>query len=160
MKRELHPRVHSSIIHSSQGMEAAWLSISGWTCHSRNVICMHRAAQSTVVRYCMCAQSCWLCNPADCSPPGSSVHGILQQEYWSGLPCPPEDLPYPGIEPGSPTWQADSLPPEPLGKLRVWYCLAIKKRNLALCNNIDVPWGHYAKWSKSERQILYDLTYI
>ena len=27
-----------------------------------------------------------LCNPMDCSLPGSSVHGILQQEYWSGLP--------------------------------------------------------------------------
>ena len=25
-----------------------------------------------------------------------------RQEYWSGLPCPPpEDLPIPGIEPGS-----------------------------------------------------------
>ena len=35
-------------------------------------------------------------------PPGSSVPGILQQEYWSGLPCPPPgDLPDPGTEPGS-----------------------------------------------------------
>ena len=25
-----------------------------------------------------------LCDPMDYSPPGSSVHGILQQEYWSG----------------------------------------------------------------------------
>ena len=34
-------------------------------------------------------------------------------EYWSGLPCPPpEDLPKPGIEPGSPAWQVDSLPSE------------------------------------------------
>ena len=34
-------------------------------------------------------QSCpALCNPMDCSPPGSSVHGILQEEYWSGLPFP------------------------------------------------------------------------
>ena len=34
----------------------------------------------------------------DCSPPGSSVHGILQQEDWSGLPCPPPgDLPDLGI---------------------------------------------------------------
>ena len=34
----------------------------------------------------------------DCSPRGSSVHGILQA--GSGLPCPsPGDLPYPGIEP-------------------------------------------------------------
>ena len=27
--------------------------------------------------------------PLDCSPPGSSVHGILQQECWCGLPFPP-----------------------------------------------------------------------
>ena len=34
----------------------------------------------------------------------SSIHGIFQQEYWSGLPLPsPEDLPDPGIKPGSPT---------------------------------------------------------
>ena len=25
-------------------------------------------------------------DPMDCSPPGSSVHGIFQQDYWSGLP--------------------------------------------------------------------------
>ena len=37
-----------------------------------------------------------------------------KQEYWSGLPFPsPGDLPNPGIEPGSPTLQADSLPSEP-----------------------------------------------
>ena len=29
-----------------------------------------------------------LCNPMDCSPPGSSVHGFSRQEYWSGLPFP------------------------------------------------------------------------
>ena len=35
------------------------------------------------------------------------------QEYWSGLPIPsPVDLPNPGIEPGSPALQADSLPAE------------------------------------------------
>ena len=33
-----------------------------------------------------------------------------RQEYWSGLPFPsPEDLPNPGIEPGSPTLQAGSM---------------------------------------------------
>ena len=43
-----------------------------------------------------------LCSPMDCRPPGSSVHGILQQEYWNGLPCPPPgDLPHPGTEPAS-----------------------------------------------------------
>ena len=40
-----------------------------------------------------------------------------KQEYWSGLPFPsPGDLPNPGIEPGSPTLQADVLPYEPPGK--------------------------------------------
>ena len=38
---------------------------------------------------CICSQSFQscptLCNPGDCSPPGSSVHRIGQQEYWSGL---------------------------------------------------------------------------
>ena len=59
-----------------------------------------------------------LCDPMDCSPPGSSVHRILSQEYWSGLPFPsPGDLPDPGIEPKSPVLQADSLPTEPPGKL-------------------------------------------
>ena len=33
-----------------------------------------------------------------------------RQEYWSGLPFPsPGGLPDPGIEPGSPALQADSL---------------------------------------------------
>ena len=42
-----------------------------------------------------------------------------RQEYWSGLPSPsPGDLPDPGIEPGSPALQADSLPSEPLGKVK------------------------------------------
>ena len=37
-----------------------------------------------------------------------------RQEYWSGLPFPSAgDLPYPGIEPGSPALQADALPSEP-----------------------------------------------
>ena len=36
--------------------------------------------------------------------------GFSRQEYWSGLPFPsPGDLPDPGIEPGSPTLQVDSL---------------------------------------------------
>ena len=34
--------------------------------------------------------------------------------------------------------------------------------NLAFCDNMDEPTGHYAKWNKSvrERQILYDFTYM
>ena len=37
-----------------------------------------------------------------------------RQEYWSGFPfLSPGDLPDPGIEPGSPSLQPDSLPSEP-----------------------------------------------
>ena len=40
-----------------------------------------------------------------------------RQGYWSGLPFPsPGDLPNPGIEPESPSLQADSLPTELQGK--------------------------------------------
>ena len=43
--------------------------------------------------------------------------GFSRQEYWSGLPFPsPGDLPDPGIEPRSPTLQADALTSEPPGK--------------------------------------------
>ena len=50
-----------------------------------------------------------LCDTMDCSPPGSSLHGILQAEYWSGLPFPsPGGLPDPGIKSRSPAW-ADSF---------------------------------------------------
>ena len=40
-----------------------------------------------------------LCDPTDCSLPGSSVHGIFQARVleWVPLP-PPEDRPNPGIE--------------------------------------------------------------
>ena len=41
-----------------------------------------------------------LCEPVNCSLPGSFVHGIFQQGSWSGLPFPPPgDRPYPGMEP-------------------------------------------------------------
>ena len=45
-------------------------------------------------------QSCLtLCDPMDCSLPGSSGHGILQARIlkWGARP-PPGDLPHPGIE--------------------------------------------------------------
>ena len=43
--------------------------------------------------------------------------GFSRQEYWSGVPLPSAgDLPDSGIEPGSPTFQAEALPSEPPGK--------------------------------------------
>ena len=58
---------------------------------------------NTCCCHCLVAQSCLtLCNPMDCSPPGSSVRGISQSRILGGLPFPPPgDLPNPGMEPAS-----------------------------------------------------------
>ena len=55
-----------------------------------------------------------LCDPTDCSPPGSSVHGVLQARRleWVAMPSS-RGLPNPGIEHRSPALQADSLLAEP-----------------------------------------------
>ena len=55
-----------------------------------------------------------LCNPMDCNLLGSSVHGIFQARVpeWVSISDP-------GIEPRSPTLQADALPSEPPGKPHV-----------------------------------------
>ena len=43
--------------------------------------------------------------------------GFSRQGDWSGLPCPfPENITNPGMEPGSPAFEADSLPTELQGK--------------------------------------------
>ena len=48
------------------------------------------------------------CDPMDCNPPSSSLHGIFQAEYWSGLPFPsPGDLLNPGDSTSILHWQAD-----------------------------------------------------
>ena len=58
-----------------------------------------------------------------------------RQEYWSGLPLPsPGGLPDPGIEPGSLTPQADSLPSEPPEKSKK--DPVRKKRDCGLGDNL------------------------
>ena len=57
-------------------------------------------------------------DPMDWSPPGSSVHGILQVRMleWVAPSFFPGDLSDPGIEPRCPALQADSLLSKPPGK--------------------------------------------
>ena len=64
------------------------------------------------------AQSCpTLCDPWTVAHQVPPSMGFSRQEYWSGLPFPsPGDLPNPGIEPRSPTLQADALTSAPPGK--------------------------------------------
>ena len=64
-----------------------------------------------------CSIMSTLCNPMNCSLPGSSVHGDSPGKN-TGMGCHAllqGNLPNPGIKPGSPALQADSLPSEPPG---------------------------------------------
>ena len=55
-----------------------------------------------MVSCCLVNKPCpTLCHPMDCSPPGSSIHGISQAGILKYCP-PPGDLSDPGIEPASP----------------------------------------------------------
>ena len=134
------------------------------------------------------AQSCLtLCDPMDYSPPGSSVHGILQarvlewvamlssrgssqprnqtqvshsagrfftvwatrgaQEYWTAQPiAPPGELPDPGIEPGSPALQVDSLPAELPGKSKFQNLWTSRKETLKVGKVVGVVWSRHLPW--------------
>ena len=80
------------------------------------IIFIHQKASKQAIMSCLT-----LCDPWTVVYQASLSIGFSRQEYWSGLPFPsPEDLPYPGIEPRSPTLQADALASEPPGKKIGW----------------------------------------
>ena len=95
-------------------------------------------------------QSCLtLCNPMDCCPPGSSVHGILQARIleWVAIPFSRGSS-----RPWNRTWvscTADSFPSEPPGKqlvswLVVFECagsLVLREGPLWLQRAEETPYG-------------------
>ena len=69
--------------------------------------------------------------------------GSSRQEYWSGLPFPsPGDLPNPGMEPRSPTLQADSWLSGPPGKPHL-------REQLWVLNEVTGTWNSYTSVSNS-----------
>ena len=81
-------------------------------------VCVHMCAKSL--------QSCWtLCDTMDCSPPGSSIHGILQARIlqWVAVPS------YRGsslLREGTCILDVGSLPPVPPGKpIHVCVCVCV-----------------------------------
>ena len=67
------------------------------------------------MRVCMCVLSHSVMSLCNCSPPGSSIHGILQARILEPFPSP-GDLPEPGIEPTSLALTDGFLTTEPPGK--------------------------------------------
>ena len=88
------------------------LFLFGWILIFGNIIFMHCGGGGVVTKSSLTLATPWT---VACQTPPSM--GFSRQEYCSGLPFPsPRDLPDPGIEPRSPTLQADFLPTEPQGK--------------------------------------------
>ena len=85
-----------------------------------------------------------LCNPINCSPPGSSVHGIFRQEKWvatssSRGPSWLRDPAYVScIAGGFFTTELPGKPPTLVGL----FCLSVKYRSR--CNLLDMIW----KWQE------------
>ena len=80
------------------------------------------------------AQLCLtLCDPLDCSPPGSSVHGILQGKIleWVAILFSRRSS-QPRDQTQSPVLQAASLPSEPPGKPQVGMEISQKKTRASL----------------------------
>ena len=66
------------------------------------------------------AQSCpTLCDPMDCSPPGSSIHAILQARKleWAAISFSRGIFPTQGSNSHLLHWRVDSLPLSHLGSL-------------------------------------------
>ena len=98
-------------------------------------------------------QSCLtLCSPKNCSPPGSSVQGILQARIleWVAF-LPPGDLPDPGIKPAfplAPAFQADNmyLPTSSLTR----NCEAFPQSRSGRTGGFD-PWVRKIPWRKKRQ---------
>ena len=71
--------------------------------------------------------------PMDCSPPGSSVFGILQARILEWVA-----IPFSRTEPRSSTLQADSLPSEPPGKPKCMVALPSSPALSIKCSRSDI----------------------
>ena len=74
--------------------------------------------------------------------------GVSEQEYWSGLPCPPPvDLPDSGIEPESDALQAGYLPSKPPGKPVINLSLTKSNSEISLFQ-LCIKWHNEAACKK------------
>ena len=55
---------------------------------SKNIYFLHFSCEKVKVKVLVAQLGPTLCHPMDCSPPGSSVHGILQARILEGVATP------------------------------------------------------------------------
>ena len=99
-----------------------WLLLSCWSSREMMSQCLWQPLAHLCLKWkeseSEVAQLCpTVCDPVDCSPPGSSVHGILQARIleWVAISFPRVSS-QPSNKTGSLALQADSLPTELQGK--------------------------------------------
>ena len=103
---QCHHKGRQGVRHTSKCAQ----TFMSWTCPLRK----QTISLGSCVRVCLT-----LCDPMDCSPPGSSVHGILQARILECAATPSSrGSSRPGIKPTSHVLhrQAGSLPPATPGK--------------------------------------------
>ena len=109
-----------------QRVEHDWVTELNWCMHARSL------------------QSCLsLCNPADCSPPGSSVHWILQARIleWVAISFSGGSSSIERSNPHLLHQQADSLPLSHLGRDAYWSIYERTEILSDICLKIIPWWG-------------------
>ena len=91
--REFQKNIHFCFIDDAKAFDCVghsklWKILKGGNTRSPDLplkksVCRSAAAAAKSLQSCPT-----LCDSIDSSPPGSSIHGIFQQEHWSGLPFP------------------------------------------------------------------------
>ena len=124
-------------------------------------------------------QSCpTLCDPRNGSLPGSPVPGILQARTLEGVAISFSNAWKWKVKVKSLSrvwllvtpWTCSLLGSSVYGifqaRVLEWVAIAFSKeilpryKEMRFCSNIDGRAGYYARWSKSERHILYAITYM
>ena len=120
-----------------------------------------------IMEHCCClvTKSCLTLRcVSDCSPPGSSVHGIYQARILECVAISsPKDLPNSRIKPMSPALAGRFFTAESQGSPVEYYSDVKKEWNNAICSNMNGPRDYHTMWSKSDREwqiSLCDIAYM
>ena len=127
-----------SMLCGSLDGRGVWGRIDTYICMAESLCCSLETITTLLIGY-ECMLSCFLfptlCDCIDCSPPGSSVQGILRARTvkWSAMSSSrdlldPEVKPTSPVSPASPSLQAVSLPTEPHGKTINQLCPGTKQK--------------------------------
>ena len=94
------------------------------------------------------------CDPMDCSPPGSSILGILQARIlaWVAMPSSRGN---PGIEPVSPALAGRFFTTEPLGKLLLLINGKLTSYVFGTVVQLMICCGHISELERKQRYILH-----